>query len=96
MDLLATQLSPRMSRVVLNRTGLQGTFDLDLEWAIDDAQRAALARLSPGGASPPPASDPDRPWLPTALNEQLGLQLKATQGFVDVLVIESAERPSPN
>jgi uncharacterized protein (TIGR03435 family) len=94
LDLLATQLSSRVSRVVIDRTGLTGLFDLDLEWAVDEAQRAALARLSPDGAVAP--ADPDRPGLVGALSEQLGVRLESTTGMVDVLVVESAERPSEN
>jgi uncharacterized protein (TIGR03435 family) len=91
LDLLASYLSPRVNRVVANRTRLTGVFDVDLEWRIDDAQRAALARLSPDGSSPPP--EPERPGLETAVREQLGLRLESTTGPVDVLVVESAERP---
>ena len=32
----------------------------------------------------------------TALQEQLGLRLESQRGPVSVLVIDSAERPSPN
>src|SRR5688572_21935954 len=94
MDLLAIQLSPRVSRVVENRTGLTGTFDFDLEWAVNEAARAALARLSPDG-TPPPA-DATRPELATALGEQLGVRLEPGRGLVEVLVVESAQKPSPN
>ena len=34
------------------------------------------------------------PSLFTAVQEQLGLKLEAQRGLVDVLVIDSAERPS--
>jgi uncharacterized protein (TIGR03435 family) len=91
LDLLASYLSPRVNRVVANRTRLSGVFDVDLEWRIDDAQRAALARLSPDGS--PPLPEPEGPGLETALREQLGLKLESTTGPVDVLVVESAERP---
>lgn len=70
-------------------------FDLDLEWGIDEAQRAALARLTPD-AAPPSAPERDRPGIETALDEQLGVKLESTTGRVDVLVIESAERPTEN
>ena len=95
LELIATYLAPRLRRIVVNRTGLSGLFDIDLRWSLEDAQRAALGRLSPDGATPPPA-DPTYPGMATALNEQLGLRLEAAKGPVEVVVVESAARPSPN
>jgi uncharacterized protein (TIGR03435 family) len=91
--LLAEYLSPRINRLVTDRTGLSGTFDLDLEWEMEGATRAALPRLSPDG-TPPPEFD-GAPLL-TALREQLGLRLEATTGPVAVIVIDSVERPTPD
>lgn len=43
------------------------------------------------------ASDPARAAaLVTAIQDQLGLKLEPARRPVDVLVIESAERPAPN
>ncbi|HEV8394470.1 MAG TPA: TIGR03435 family protein [Vicinamibacterales bacterium] len=94
LELLATQLSPLVRRTVLNRTGRTGLFDIDLEWEIDEAQRAALARLVPDRPLAP--ADPDRPDLFGALREQLGLALDSTRAAVDVLVIDAVERPTEN
>jgi uncharacterized protein (TIGR03435 family) len=88
---LVSQLSSITGRVVTDRTGLTGMFDIDLEWAPSEAVLAAVAALRPGDG--PPRVDPDRPSLLTALEEQLGLRLQSTRGMVDVLVIEGAERP---
>jgi uncharacterized protein (TIGR03435 family) len=58
-----------------------------------------------GGGEPPqiPGLDPSQvrvnPDLPSfegALREQLGLRLERTRGPVPFIVIESAERPTPN
>jgi uncharacterized protein (TIGR03435 family) len=40
--------------------------------------------------------DSSLPALPTLLKEQFGLELKSDTGPVDILVIDHAEKPSPN
>jgi uncharacterized protein (TIGR03435 family) len=40
--------------------------------------------------------DLDKPSFITALEEQLGLKLESTKTMVDVLVIDSAEKPMEN
>jgi uncharacterized protein (TIGR03435 family) len=89
---LTSQLSEIAGRVVFDRTGLTGPYDIDLEWAPSEAILAAVAALRPGDA--PTRADPDRPSLFTALEEQLGLRLQPARGMVDVLMIESAELPA--
>ena len=42
------------------------------------------------------AIDPTGPSLFTALQEQLGLKLDSTKGSVDMLLIDSVQRPSEN
>ena len=67
-------------RPVLDRTGLTGLYDLELTWTPDQ-QPAAGADTS--GVS-----------VFTALQEQLGLQLDATTGPVEMIVIDNADRPT--
>jgi uncharacterized protein (TIGR03435 family) len=80
-----------LRRQVVDLTGLAGTFDIDLLYLPD---------FSVGGISPERLErDPKfqgRPGLMSALREQLGLKLEATRGPVEVLVIDSAERPTPD
>jgi hypothetical protein len=43
-----------------------------------------------------PGDDGSHPQLPTAVQEQLGLQLKAGKGTIRTLVIDHIEKPSEN
>ena len=90
MDDLARNVSNFAGRMTLNRTGLQGRFDLELEFTPD--------QLPPEGTLPPglPKPPADGPSLFTAMQEQLGLKLDSQRGPVDVLVIDSADRPTPD
>jgi len=94
MEEMRGRLSAISQRVVIDRTGLAGTYDIDLEWAPGEAALAAVAALTPG--APPAPVDPNRAPLETAVAEQLGLRLQSTRGLVDVLSIESAELPTGN
>jgi uncharacterized protein (TIGR03435 family) len=88
---LARLLSGRVGRPVLDRTGLEQAYDLEIEWSSD----LGLQQAPPGSAG---ASEltPDGVSLFTALQEQLGLRLQATRGPVDVIVIDRVEPPTPN
>jgi uncharacterized protein (TIGR03435 family) len=94
----ATLLTQFVARPVVDRTGLAGAFDFDLQWTPDYlAQPGAIG--GPAGAPPPPAPpgvDPNGPSLFTALQEELGLKLDAARGPVEVLVIDRVERPTEN
>jgi len=76
-------------RPVLDKTGLTGVFDFDLEWTPD-----AAAPPRPPDAPPAPPIDPNGSSFVTALREQLGLKLEARSGSIDVVVVDHAERPT--
>ena len=76
-----------MDRPVVDQTGIQGRYDLHLQFTPDQSQSA-------GGAQPPQSGD--APSLYTAMQEQLGLRLEAMKAPVDVLVIDHVEQPSAN
>ena len=75
---------------MVDRTGLTGNWEFELEF-----QPEVPPGQLPPGATPPPI-DPDAPSFFTAIQEQLGLKLDATKGPVEVWVIDSAERPTPD
>lgn len=78
---------PSVRRRVLDRTGLTGRFDFDLEWTP-----VVTPPGTPTTGVPPDAG----PTLFTALQEQLGLRLESANETVSVLVIDSVNQPSPN
>ena len=86
-------LAPSTGRLVIDRTGLTGRFDLDLEWTPDQMPPPPAPGAPPSVLPLPPA---DGPSLFAAIQEQLGLKLEPTRGPVEVLVIDSAERPQPD
>jgi uncharacterized protein (TIGR03435 family) len=93
IDELVGLLSRMVDRPVVNKTGLSGNYDFDLTFTPD----VPVDRMpSPGSPLLPPGFDPNGPSIYTALQEQLGLQLKSARGPVDVLVIDHVERPSKN
>ena len=83
-------LSSFVNRVVVDRTGLDGRYDIELKWTPDQPAQGR------GGAGQPAGSDPDAISIFTAVQEQLGLQLNPTREMVDVLVIDTLEHPTPN
>jgi bla regulator protein blaR1 len=83
---LATLLSTMVDRTVVDRTGLSGAYDFELNWTPDRTPR----RLD---AAP---SSPDNPSIFTALREQLGLKLESAKTPTEVLIIDHVERPTPN
>jgi uncharacterized protein (TIGR03435 family) len=94
MAQLASSLSARVGRVVVDRTGLTGFFEFNLDFTPDQL---------PQGAAPPPGAptivngapiDPNGPSIYTAIQEQLGLKLDSQRGPVDVVVIDSVEQPT--
>jgi uncharacterized protein (TIGR03435 family) len=89
---LTLPLSQFAQRMVVDRTGLSGNFDIDLKWTPDALPQGP----APPGAPPLPSIDPNGPSLFTAVQEQLGLKLESARAPVEVLVIDHVERPTPD
>jgi bla regulator protein blaR1 len=82
---IAAILGPSIvGRPVVNKTGISGLFDIQLEFTTE----AKLEKLN--------AADDAGPSIFAALQEQLGLRLVPARGQGEVLVIDHVERPSEN
>jgi uncharacterized protein (TIGR03435 family) len=83
---LASLLSAQAGRPVVDKTGLTGDWDYNLEFA----------------QGPVPASSPDKPSDPapdfiTAVRDQLGLKMEPKKGPIETLVIDHVEKtPTDN
>jgi uncharacterized protein (TIGR03435 family) len=83
LETLATMLSNPAGRLVVDETGLTGTYDIKLEM-LQTEPPAADGTQDPG------------PSIFTMVQEQLGLRLESAKGSVETLVIDHVERPSEN
>lgn len=100
VDLLARSLAnlpavTSFNRPVTNLTKLEGMYDFDFRWA-DEFGRGGPPSVAGPAAAPSATTPGDEPALFTALQEQLGLKLNPQRATLDVLVIDSIERPSEN
>ncbi len=83
---ITAMLGNILGRPVIDRTGLQGAFNFDLQYEPDPAPLD----------SPMPAAGLGGAGMFEALEKQAGFKLESTKGPVDVIVIDHAEKPSPN
>src|SRR5687768_7316415 len=72
-------------RPVIDRTGLAGGYDLEIKFVPDEI----LNRPDRSGPS-------DGPSFSQALEQQLGLRLEPIRASIEVIVVESVQRPSEN
>lgn len=77
-------LSDQVGRTVIDKTGLNGTYDLSLRWSPDELAEASKET----GVSDRP------PEIYTALQEQLGLKLTSDKGPSEMLVVDSVDPPA--
>jgi len=80
-----TNTGSSLNRLVVDRTGLEGTYDVELRFTPEFIPNVD----SPGF----PAIDRNGPSIFTAVQEQLGLKLDAQRGPVEVLIVDRVERP---
>jgi uncharacterized protein (TIGR03435 family) len=78
-EILSTQRR-LLGRIVQNRTGLPGPYNIELEFDFNAANQP----------------DYTGPSIFTVLKEQLGLKLGASKGPLQVVLVESASPPGGN
>jgi uncharacterized protein (TIGR03435 family) len=81
---LARVLQDRAGRVIIDKTGLGGAYDVEFETEL------------PSLSGSPTTLPRESLSLFTVLEEQLGLKLESERGPVDVLVIDHVEHPTPD
>jgi uncharacterized protein (TIGR03435 family) len=97
MPQLADYLSHRLGRPVLDQTALDGVYAIALDWVPDSTDEPGSAPISPPAAGEGTAVGAPGPSIFTALREQLGLNLAAMKGPVEILVVDHAEKvPTEN
>jgi uncharacterized protein (TIGR03435 family) len=92
---LLTQLTGRR---VIDKTGLTGLYDFEMEMPLDPEMLRRVAGQAGMNVPPGPAGanlpQYDGPAIGTILQDRLGLKLDSQKSNVDVLVIDAAEMPA--
>jgi len=87
---LARALGMMLQQPVVDRTGLEGGYDINLKFSIENLP--GIPTGPPGG--PRPAVDPNTPTIFAALQEQLGLKLESQRAPIKVVIVDSVHMPT--
>jgi len=90
---LASVLSGRLNRPVIDKTGLTGFYDFSFPFAPEEVQSASVPS---GGVPAPAAPESNLPTLTVAIEEHLGLKLESGKGPAQIIVIDRVEKPTGN
>jgi uncharacterized protein (TIGR03435 family) len=85
---LAAYIGTSPGRMVIDRTGVPGRFDVDLTYTPSVFANDGTGRST---REAPPGVDPAGPPLITALQDQLGLKLEPIRASIGVLVVDRLE-----
>lgn len=95
LESLIVMLSTQLNRPVLDKTGLTGRYDFELQYSMRSPPPMPAL---PSGASAAPTNDTEsEPDITVALPQQLGLRLVSAKATLDVIVIDKlAKVPTEN
>jgi uncharacterized protein (TIGR03435 family) len=96
MSSLVNVLSQQLRQTVIDKTGLKGKYDVELNWTADHGSEPMFKGTYSSPQRADAAPDSSGPSIFTALQEQLGLKLQSAKGPVEALVIDHVEMPSEN
>ena len=82
IDKIVATAGQMMKAPVVDRTGLNGSYDVNVRFITDERRRDPDAPFGPS--------------FEEALREELGLRLEKGKGEIEVLVIDHMEKPSEN
>jgi uncharacterized protein (TIGR03435 family) len=102
-DAIVRLLQNQLGRTIVDKTGLEGLYDFELTFSAEGLGspfgRGLPLPPPPGGAptagTPAVTAADQAPSLLSAIQD-LGLKLEPAKGPVEVLVIDSAEKPTEN
>ena len=101
-DAIIRLLQNQLGRTIVDKTGLEGLFDFELTFSqegLGSPFGRGLPVPPPGAGAPASApaitASDSAPSLLTAIQD-LGLKLEPAKGPVEVLVIDSVEKPTEN
>jgi uncharacterized protein (TIGR03435 family) len=92
-DVIAN-LQVQMDHPIVDKTDLKGLYDIRLQFA-PEVLLANTGGISAAGIQPVPPSQPTAPSIFTAVDD-LGLKLESAKVPLEVIVIDSVQKPSEN
>jgi uncharacterized protein (TIGR03435 family) len=81
-EVMMGQVGADLGREIVDKTGLKGRYSFSLRWTPNDASGSSASDAGPS--------------IFTALEEQLGLQLKPAKSPLDAIVVDHVEMPTGN
>jgi len=90
IEKLADSLQTQVDRPIIDKTNLSGLYDVSLRFTPETDP------LLGGPPGVPTTVDASAPPLFSAIQEQLGLKLQPGTGTIEVIVIDTVQKPSEN